>query len=51
MGCLFIFMSKILIKRYFQDKIGSNNHSFEGDFLNIRLLTLDDAPLDLSRML
>ncbi|MGG1697382.1 hypothetical protein [Bacillus zhangzhouensis] len=30
-------------KSYFQDKIGSDNHSFGGDFLKIRLLTPGDA--------
>ncbi|MEH6902798.1 MULTISPECIES: GNAT family N-acetyltransferase [Bacillus] len=43
MGCLFIFRNKILIKIFFQDKIGSIHHSFGGGFLNIRLLTPDDA--------
>lgn len=43
MGCLFIFRNKILIKISFQDKIRSIHHSFGGDFLNIRLLTPDDA--------
>lgn len=32
-----------LIKIFFQDKIGSIHHSFGGGFLNIRLLTPDDA--------
>ncbi|WP_326848127.1 hypothetical protein [Bacillus safensis] len=32
-----------MIKISFQDKIGSIHHSFGGDFLNIRLLTTDDA--------
>ncbi|WP_424924563.1 hypothetical protein [Bacillus safensis] len=32
-----------MIKISFQDKIGIIHHSFGGDFLNIRLLTPDDA--------
>ncbi|MEE3677451.1 GNAT family N-acetyltransferase [Bacillus safensis] len=32
-----------MIQSSFQDKIGSIHHSFGGDFLNIRLLTPDDA--------
>ncbi|GLF89817.1 N-acetyltransferase [Bacillus safensis] len=43
MGCLFMFKRKILIKILFQDKIGSIHYTFGGGFLNIRLLTQDDA--------